>query len=1066
MTANEGAEVRRLLDRAAEAVDRASWETAARLAERVLALDPGNADAAALLRVDGFRSGRLRDRSPWARRVVTVMFCDMVGSTSLSTLLDPEEMRELLRRVLGPCAEVIEEYDGYVASLLGDGLVAYFGVPQAQEDSAARAIFAGCRIVERVRAMPPLIPGGSRLAVRVGIHTGLAVVSPVPSTRSMETNQVVGETPNLAARLQTVAAANAVVVSSETARLVRDLFEMELLPEVTLKGIRRRVDVLRVVGPRAVDSRFDAAFRLRTRLVGRRTEQERIAEGWSDAVATGGRALALLGDAGIGKSRLLSYAKAHAKASGGWHRTLQCSPYQLATPLHPVVPVLERDAGLAGAEPDEAPERLHAFAESLGHADLAAVLALARLLDVRLPAAERAPDVTPDELRERTLTLLVAWLDQLASRSPLLLAVEDLQWADPTTLQLLARVVRRESLAPILAILTSRERASVDRVGDVPALTLGPLGREDCAQIIEDVMGADTLPRAARRLVVERSDGVPLYVEELTRMLRLAPHDSPNSASDSTVPPTLVELMVARLDQHPAEQGLAQVIATAGQPIGFALLSRLVPLDDDELRRQLQTLVDARLLRVASDHPERVYEFRHVLQREAAYELQLRTQRRAIHAAVAAALAAGGEASRAPELLAHHHEQAEDFTAAAQHWFLAAQRHASVAAHAEAIAHHRRALATLAKAQSGLPETFELDVQSGLALSQLALQGYTSPDVASAYGRLRELSRAAGGWEHRIPSVYGMWAYYNVRGENQFTGELAQQLLDATAASGDPNHLLAGRSVMGYQLLIGGDFRAAARLFEETLSWLPDDGPRLFPQHLGVGAYGHLATALWMLGEFQRARVALAEAVARAEELEGPTGSFTRAHVHCHAASLCHIAGFTRALAWHADRTVAVSAEHGFASFLGAGMLLQAMARALTGDAAEHIPAIIQGLEAWRGAGAETYRAQFLLGLAQARLRAGMAGAAIEAVDEALDGIAVTGERLLESPLHRLRGELLYHVAPHDPATAAAALTAALDVARRQGAGAFEQAALERLGWLEDVTASTTLPASAGGRLP
>jgi predicted ATPase len=265
---------------------------------------------------------------------------------------------------------------------------------------------------------------------------------------------------------------------------------------------------------------------------------------------------------------------------------------------------------------------------------------------------------------------------------------------------------------------------------------------------------------------------------------------------------------------------------------------------------------------------------------------------------------------------------------------------------------------------------------------------------------------------------------------------------------------------------LGGGFRAAADLFEEALPWLPGDGPRMFGQHVGVGAYVHLATALWILGESRPARVALAQAVGRAEALEGPTASFTRAHVHCYAASLCHIAGFASGLAWHADRTVAVSAEHGFASFLGAGMVLQAMARALTGDAAEHIPAIVQGLEAWRGAGAETYRAQFLLGLAEAHLRTGTAGAAIEAVDEALEGIAVTGERILESPLHRLRGELLYRVAPDDPSRAAAALNTAVDVARRQEAGAFEQAALERLRWLEDVTASTRLPASAGGRLP
>jgi class 3 adenylate cyclase/tetratricopeptide (TPR) repeat protein len=1063
MTAGEGAEVRRLLDRAAEAVDRGSWDTAGRLAERVLALDPANAHALALLEVDDFRSGRLKDRSPWARRVVTVMFCDLVGSTVLSTMLDPEEMRQLLRGVLGPCAAVIEEYDGYVASLLGDGLVAYFGVPQAQEDSAARAIFAGCRIVQRVQAIPPVSGGGNtvQLAVRVGIHTGLAVVSPVPSTRSMETNQVVGETPNLASRLQSVAAANAVVVSSETAHLVRDLFEMELLPEVALRGIRRRVDVLRVIGPRAVDSRFDAAFRLRTRLVGRRAEQERIGETWLDANGAGSRSLALLGDAGIGKSRLIAYAKAHVKGAGGWHRTLQCSPYHLATPLHPVVPVLEQDAGIADAGPHEAPERLHAFVEGLGLDDAALIAVLARLLDVPVPTDLGLPELTPEELRERSLTLIVAWLDQLAARSPLLLAVEDLQWADPTTLELLARVVRRDSVLPILTILASRERGPLDKIGDVPALTLGPLGRDDCAQIIDDVMGAGRLPRAARRLIVERSDGIPLFVEELARMLRHTPREARTAAPDSAVPPTLVELMVARLDQHPAEQGLAQVIATVGQPVGLGLLSQLVPFDGDELRRQLQTLVDARLLQVASEHPEPVYEFRHVLQREAAYELQLRSQRRVVHAAVAAALAGAGEASRAPEILAHHHEQAEDFAAAAQHWYRAGLRHASVAAHAEAIEHYRRALRTLAEARTGLPETFELDVQSGLALSQLAAQGYTSPEVAGAYKRLREIAGGSGGW-HEMPGLYGMWAYYNVRGENQATGELAQQFLEAAEASGNPHHVLAAKSVVGYQLLMGGGFRDAVRLFEESRRWLPDDGPRIVPQHVAVVSDVHIATARWILGDARAARVALAQAVAGAESLVGPTADFTRAHVHCYAASLCHVAGFTAGLTWHADRTVAVAMERGFASFIGAGLVLQAVARALSSPAPEHIGALVEALAGWRAAGAETYRTEFLLGLAEALLQAGEPGAAIEAVDEGLAQVARTGERILESPLHLVRGDVLRANAPGDLSGAASAFVAARDVAREQEARTFEVAALARLQSLEAEANGTWTPARRG----
>jgi class 3 adenylate cyclase len=1054
VTDSTAMQVQRLLDRAVESMDRGAWDVTARLAERALALEPDNGDAAAMLRTARLRAGRGRDQPSGTRRQVTIMFCDMVGSTALATLLDPEQVHDVLRGFLAPCVEVVEEFDGYVASLLGDGLLAYFGVPHAQEDSAARAIFAGCRIVQRVRALPPVRLGDTAvpLAVRVGIHTGLAVVSPVQSTQRMHTNQVVGEAPNLAARLQSVAADNAVVVSSETADLVRDLFEMQLLPEQTLKGIRRRVDVLRVVGPRAVDSRFDAAFRLRTRLVGRRQEQEAISDGWSRAGRSGGRALALLGEAGIGKSRLLAYARAHVKAAGGWHRTLQCSPYHQSTPLHPVIPVLENEAGLTAAEPAERAGRLLTFAGRLGFADAASISALGLLLRAGQQLDDPAAELTPEELRERTLALVLSWLDQLAGRSPLLLAVEDLHWADPTTLELLARIVSRSTPMPILTILTSRERPPLDRVGDVATLSLGPLGRGDCEQIVEDVIGGDDLPATARRLILERSDGVPLYVEELTRMLQLAAHEPRLAANESGVPSTLVELMVARLDQHPAELGLAQVIATVGQPVGLALLSRLLRVTRDELQRQLDVLVDARLLRVASDDPDNLYEFRHVLQREAAYELQLHRQRRSLHAAIAAALAGDDGERRAPELLAHHHERAEEFAAAARHWYRAGLEHSSVAAHAEAIEHYQRSQACLARTRSEMPEAFEMDVQSGLAYSLLAAHGYTSPDVATAHDRLRELSSHSGSWQHKMRSIYGMWAYYNVRGENGITGELAEGLLDAASASGDPQHVLGAKSVMAYQLLVSGSFRSALRLFEETRAWQPGQGPRIFPQHVGVVADVHVATALWILGQPRPARVALAEAVARAEGLDGPTADFTRAHVHCYAASLCHIAGFPAGYVWHADRTIAIATELGFASWLGSGLLHLAVANALTGRPAEHIPGIRLGLDAWRAAGAEAYRSEFLMGLAEALVRAGGPADAIEAVDEALAHVATTGERFLESPLHRLRGDLLYATAPGEPSAAAAELMAAVDVARRQEARAFELAALERLRHIEAET--------------
>jgi class 3 adenylate cyclase/tetratricopeptide (TPR) repeat protein len=1063
MTRGSRPDVQRLLDRAIEAVDRGSWDSAARLAGQVLTLDPDNTHATALLTLMELRSERRRGRAAGTRRRVTVMFCDMVGSTEFASRLDPEDMRDVLRDFLRSCAEAIEELDGHVASLLGDGLLAYFGFPRAHEDDAVRAVLAGRRIVERMRALPLLRVGDTtcRAAVRVGIHTGLAVAAELGVADRAHTNDVVGETPNLAARIQSAASPNSVVISSDTAALVGDLFDLQRLPPVAMKGILRKVDLFEVEGRRPVRNRYDAAPRRRASLVGRRREQEAIDAAWAASRSSGGPTLALVGEPGIGKSRLLAYAKAMVATDGGAHRTLQCSPHHLSTPLHPVASALEHEGRVAGSESAERAPPLAEVAERLGFADPLSLLVLSRLLRIRPPPGVAEVQLSPEELRERTLTLIVTWLERLAGRSPLLLAVEDLHWADPTTLELLARVTSRPAPVPLLTIVTSRETAPLSRLGEVATLAVGPLGHEDCARMIDDVAGGGGVPDAARQLIVERSDGVPLYAEELTRMLRVAASDWQLSVDEVHVPPTLLDLLVARLDQYPSELRVAQVVATVGQPVGLPLLRRLLPYAPDELRRQLDVLVEARLLRVIGDGPEALYEFRHTLQREAAYQLQLRATRRVAHAEVAAALAGGGEtAAASPELLAHHHERAEEFPAAAQHRYRAGVQYAAVAAHAEAIQQYERALAALERARSPVPEQLELSVRGGLAASLLATRGYTSPDVAAAYGRLRGL--ASFGGRHELPSLFGVWAYYHTRGENHVSSELAQRMLGGAVSSGDSQDVLAALAVVGKQQLWGGDFRGAARTLRRARAHGQPGAPGPFPQHAGIGAMVHLAWALWALGMPRRARAELDRAVAAAEALGAPNAEFTRAYTHCYAASLSHIAHDLEAAERHARRAMEISTTHGFATWRAAARSLLSIVGGLTLEPAAHIPTIQRALAASRKGGAEAGRSHVLFGLAQAHTRAGQPGEALAAIEEALQHAAATGERVLQSPLRRLRGELLLAVAPEEPLRAAAELRAAADVARRQGARAFEVAALASLVRVQDGAGSSPVEQQHG----
>lgn len=1034
----------RLLDNAADAVERADWAAALDLAEEIMVLDAGNEDAAAIRTLARLRASRPAAARRGARRRVTILFADIVDSTGIASQLDPEETRDTFLAFQALCGEVVGRFGGHIAQFIGDGLLVYFGHPRAHEDDAARAVMTGLEIVRRVGDLPARVVAGAprpiEVSVRVGIHTGLVVIADMGVAGRVLADDIVGEAPNVAARIHLGARPGTVVMSAETHQLVREVMDTTVLPPMTVKGIDRPVRLFEAIGERAGESRFDASGRPGGALVGRQEEQEALAVAWARVRSSGAtEALAFVGEPGIGKSRLTAFAKEHVHLHGGRYRTLQCSAYHPATPLHPVSVALQREAQRRAGG-------LNA-AGGIGLDDPADRYALARLLGDAPVEAPADLEVSPDELRERIFNVSLKGLRRLVGDTPLLLVVEDLHWADPTTVELLARLLGAPGAAPILVLLTSRQRSLIERVGTtVPTLELGPLRASEGEQLVAQIAPPE-LGDAARSLIVEHGGGVPLFLEELTRMLAEAPEAF--DAEELSIPPTLQDLLVARIDQFTVEHRLAQVIATFGQPVTPTLLRRLPEFDAAELDGQLQALVAGGLLEAIDRDGERRYQFRHALQRDAAYQLQLHTTRRTTHAAVAEAMAEDAQLGRVPaELMAHHYERAGEFTAAAQEWYTAALRYAEAAAHAEAIEIYRRALEAVHLAPvAGRPE-LELDIQAGLAVSLLETRGYTSTEVAEAYGRLRSLLAGVevGAGHHHLGSIYGMWAYYHVRGENRTSGQLAGQLLDVAVDSGSPGDVLAAKAVLGHQLMWNGRFRRAADLLDEARRRVaPSGGPGSFPHDTGVGACVNLAATLWTMGRFGPARAALAEGITRADALDGPQADFTRAYVHCFAAAQRHVAGDYGGCRAHAERTVLISNQHGFASWLGAGMLMVAVAAALTGDADQYIPGIRYGLDAWRSAGAETNRTLFLLGLAQASARAGRPEEGVAALDEALAQAADSQELYLLSALLGLRGELLAAADPTDTKPAVAALEAALDVARDQSATAFELAALARI---------------------
>lgn len=1028
----------RLLEEAATAVDRADWARALRLADAIAALDPTNEDAAAIRTLARLRATRSSAVRAGSRRQVTVLFADMVGSTALAGVLDPEDFREVLVAFHQACSDVVNSFDGHVAHVIGDGLLVYFGFPRAHEDDPVRAVLAGLAMTERIpqliipvrsSADGPVIP-----AIRVGIHTGLVVIADMDTGDHVQPHDISGETPNLASRLHAAAEPNAVVMSEETHARVAKVVRARRLPDLPVRGVDRPLPLYEALGE-IVDDTDETTDRRDSPLIGRAEESARIAQVWDDLLSSPSRrGLALVGDPGIGKSRLLTYAKEHVHLGDGHYRTLHCSPYHSATPLYPVVAALQREARREWAG--------MSITERIGLDDPLDRYLLNLVLDQLEPDAP-APELGPEALRERTFAVLRTAFRRLAEDAPLLLAVEDVHWADPSTLELLSSLLTDPTCARILLMVTSRTTEPVAAIGGMEAVSLGPLPPPACTELVAE-LAADALDSATRELIVEHGDGVPLYLGELTRMFTHAAHRGTPPAIDS-IPTTLHDLLVARIDGFPGEQRLLQVVATVGQPVRQTLLQSIVPVDPGDLEDQLRTLVTAGLLEVVDSDGEQFHQFRHALQREAAYQLQMLSTRREVHADVAQALLDESVARQcAPprELLAHHYLRADDPGAAAAQLFAAATQYAQVAAHAEAVLRFGQALEAARQAPPPWPG-FELDAQAGLAASLLADRGYTSPDVADAYRRLRELSTDTGvpAGRHALAAVYGMWAYFHVRGENRTSSQLAEHLLAVSEQTAYPDDVLAAEAILGYQLLWSGRFREAADRLASAARRPPSAAGARFPHDTAVGATVNLATAQWALGRFAEARASMVAAQRRAEALEGPGAAFTRAYVHTFAAAHLHLAGDVAGCAESAESACDIASEHGFPSWYGAGMLMAMVAGASGEDGAELIPAIEMGLEAWRTVGAESNRTLFLLGLAQAHGTAGQAEEGLAALDEALEHAVRTEELYLLAPLHSLRAEL---AAPTDPITATDSMQVALIVARDQEAVAFELEALTR----------------------
>ena len=667
------------------------------------------------------------------RRQLTVMFCDLAGSTPLSQQLDPEDLREVIRAYQETAAAVIHQFDGHIAQYLGDGLLVYFGWPQAHEDAAHRGGRAGLGIVEAITTtLNPRLEReyGVRLAVRIGLHTGPVVVGEMGGGGRQE-NLALGETPNIAARLEGLAAPNTVVISAVTARLLEGVFERDDLGLQTLRGVAEPLRVFRLVRERTVAER-DAAAGGRARLVGRDAELALLLDRWAQSSDGRGQVVLVNGEGGIGKSRLVEALRAQVLHDGVTRMTFRCSPYHTNSAFYPIITHLEQVLQFRRDEtPDGKFARLEQVLGTYRFPRADTLPLLATLLGLPLPAHVPPARVPPAQQKQQTQSDLIAWMVEEAERQPVLAVWEDLQWIDPSSLEALGLVVEQAPTVPMLTVMTCRPEFAPPwgTRAHLTTMTLGNLGAAQVEAIATAVAGGKTLPAAILAQITAKTDGVPLFVEEMTKallesgVLRDAGthYELTRPVEALTIPITLHDALMARLDRLASAKSLAQLGAVIGRQFAYALVQQLTALDDATLQRELRQLVDAELLYQRGLPPRTIYQFKHALIQDVAYESLLRQRRRALHGAIGQAIEAleGERAAEQAAILAYHYARSAQQDKAVTYALLAGDQAVRLHARAEATTHYAQAL-RLAQELPASPEAQRLQIDAILKLAAVS----------------------------------------------------------------------------------------------------------------------------------------------------------------------------------------------------------------------------------------------------------------------------------------------------------------------------------------------------------
>lgn len=971
------------------------------------------------------------------RRQVTVIACEFIVSGPQSARLDPEDLQAAIAACSRCCDDVVDRFGGVVVHQLGHKRIASFGYPTTHEDSAERAVQAALALAA---ALPELAIGTGLLSqVCIGLATGVVVVDAAEGRTPGRTVDLLGDTPRIAEALQGTARPGQVIIAASTRRLVRGLFRYADLKPLLLKSFDHPLEAAQVLGAGTTESRFEAWQEGRSApLVGREEECELLRRRWRQASGGDGRLVLLTGEPGIGKSRLGAALMEEIKSGPYALIRFLCSPLRSNSTLFPVVAQLERALAFSPSEtPAEKLVKLEGFLRKTGFADAEVVALIGQLL--ALPIGDRypVPELSPQKRKEKTFAVLLDWLVHLSQQEPLLVVFEDAHWADPTSLEILSLVAARVAHLPILLVVTARPEFTPSWPSDahVTSLALTRLGRSDVTTLMAQISGEKVLPPDVSDQIIARADGVPLFVEELTKSVIES-----GVPDRGTVPSSLQDSLMARLDRLGEPRTVAQIGAALGREFSHEQIVAVSHLSLPQLETALDALVTAGIIFRRGAAPGADYIFKHALLQDVAHGSLTRRSRQELHARIASvfeqafpALAAGQ-----PERLAHHLAEAGALEKAAAYSLKAGMRALLQSAMTEAVAQLRKGLELL----SSCPENdtrgrLELDLQLALARAMMATRGYAALPVGEAYARARELCLRLDQPPQLVTVLYGQFLHNFMRAELQKAWDLAQEMLSLGEARNHPPMTLMGRRLVGVTALAFGDLATATAHLERCLKdFDPADRPfyaSLAIDDIRLNMMGYLAAALMSLGRLDEAHLRAATALDEARRL---SHGYTLAHTLVTVCWCKWCNAEWTSLLQHAEEMLDLSNRHGFALFQALGETMKGCALAALGHAEQGLPLLHRGLAVTRAIDQGLHLPQNLTMLAYAYGKAGQIEEGLSRLAEAADIARTTQDRWAEAELCRVRGDL--ELASGRAPEAENSYRQALSVARRQNARLWE----------------------------